>query len=108
MHGSIWRRRFAARTGTATSYAWLELASTADYGGGACQPHPERHLLAPRPRSKEKTWTLTLVHRGDWGDKTIWRKCFRTERMPLCGRSWLIDVLLNNAEYGEGLRKAGT
>jgi hypothetical protein len=58
-------------------------------------------------RSKEKTWTLTLVHRGDWGDKTIWEETFPNREDAAVRAEWLIDVLLNNAEYGEGLRKAG-
>jgi hypothetical protein len=58
-----------------------------------------RYLLG-----KERTWTLTVVHRGEWGDKTVLEERFTNREDGVVRAEGLVELLLNNPDYGAVLR----
>jgi len=58
--------------------------------------------------SRNWSWTLTVVHRGEWGDKTVVEERFPNRAEGSVRAEGLIELLANNPDYGEALRQAST
>ena len=56
------------------------------------------------PLRGERTWTLTVVHRGEWGDETLLEEVFPNRSEGAVRAEGLIELLLTNSDYGSRLR----
>jgi hypothetical protein len=55
--------------------------------------------------SRRWTWTLTVVHRGEWSDNTVLNEVVADRREGATRAEGLIELLLNDPMYGVHLRK---
>ena len=53
----------------------------------------------------DRTWTLTVVHRGEWGDKTLLQEVFPNRSEGALPAECLIELLMANSDYGSRLRE---
>jgi hypothetical protein len=58
------------------------------------------------PLKKERNWTLTVVHRGEWGEKTVLEERFSSREDGAVRAEGLIELVLSNLDYGTRLRTA--
>lgn len=58
--------------------------------------------------SKDRSWTLTVAHRGEWGDRTVLEERFDQREEGGVRAEGVVELLLNNPDFGAGLRGAGS
>lgn len=56
--------------------------------------------------SKDRSWTLSVVHRGEWGDRPVLEERFDHRAEGAVRAEGVIELLLNNPDFGAGLRRA--
>ena len=54
--------------------------------------------------SKDRSWTLSVVHRGEWGDRTVLEERFDQRDKGAVRAEGLIELLTNNLDFGAELR----
>jgi len=55
--------------------------------------------------SKERTWTVDVVHRDEWGERTVLEEQFADRDQGATRAEGLIELLLYNAGFGARIRQ---
>jgi hypothetical protein len=56
---------------------------------------------------RDKSWTLSIVRRGEWGDKTVTEQQFDSRREAAEWAELLVDSLMTDPEAGKRLEEKG-